>query len=322
MNKKTVLLVEDNPGDRALIVRALKRVCRTCEVVIARNNVEALDYLLGARAHDGRDMADMPALVLLDLTLSWEDGLKVLQHIRGDDRTKLIPVVIFLPDQKGQDGFDGYNLGASGCLRKTADAGKFTKAVGHLGAYWLLSNEPPPKRVEVWANMPLRVLMIEESGEDAALILQEIRRGGYDVAHERVWEAAAFTTALRRQTWDVILADYTRSKFNGLDALELLWKSGLDLPFIIVSNAISEKMAVAAMKAGVHDYLTKNNLARLIPAIERELRAAEVRRDIRRAEEEIRKLREGCASFSHPMEQIAALRKGDMDAYAASCVDG
>ena len=134
---------------------------------------------------------------------------------------------------------------------------------------------------------PLRVLVVEDSEDDMVLMLRELRGGGYEPTHERVDTAAAMTEALGREKWDVILADYMMPRFSAAAALTLLKESGLDLPFIIVTGTVGEEIVVAAMKAGAHDYLFKGNLARLFPAVERELRDAEVRRGRKRAEEEL-----------------------------------
>jgi PAS domain S-box-containing protein len=132
-------------------------------------------------------------------------------------------------------------------------------------------------------SAPVRILFVEDSEDDVLLILRELRRGGCDPAFERVDTEAAFTAALRRQNWDLVIADYSLPQFNAMGALSLLQQSGLDLPFIIVSGAIGEDVAVAAMKSGAHDYLLKSNLARLLPAIERELREAKIRRERQQA---------------------------------------
>lgn len=131
--------------------------------------------------------------------------------------------------------------------------------------------------------VPLRVLLVEDSADDATLVLAALRRSGYAPQWERVEIAAAMAAALARQTWDCILADYELPRFSGLDALRVRRESGLDLPFIVVSGAIGEETAVAAMKAGAQDYVMKDNLARLGPAIARELQEAEVRGERRRA---------------------------------------
>ena len=134
-------------------------------------------------------------------------------------------------------------------------------------------------------SIPIRILMVEDSEDDAAMLLLELETGGYDPTFERVDTAAAMQAALAERTWDIVISDYSMPRFSALDALRLLQKSGLDLPFIIVSGAIGEDTAVAAMKAGAHDYLMKDRLARLIPAVARELRDAKVRSKRKRAEE-------------------------------------
>src|SRR4030066_509592 len=121
---------------------------------------------------------------------------------------------------------------------------------------------------------PLRVLIVEDSEEDTLLIVRELKRGGFDPIHERVETAKAMTAALESQSWDIVIADYVMPHFSGLEALKLFKESGLDLPFIIVSGSIGEDVAVEAMKSGAHDYLMKNNLARLVPTIQQELREA------------------------------------------------
>jgi signal transduction histidine kinase len=131
---------------------------------------------------------------------------------------------------------------------------------------------------------PLRLLVVEDSEEDTGLVLREMVRGGYEPIYKRVSTAEAMREALASEAWEIILADYTMPHFSGVAALVLLKKSGLDLPFIIVSGSIGEDAAVAAMKAGANDYVMKTHLSRLVPAVERELREAEVRRERRLAE--------------------------------------
>ena len=135
---------------------------------------------------------------------------------------------------------------------------------------------------------PVRVLVIEDSQEDTVLLLRELRRTGYEAEYERVETAIAMRAMLMEKSWDLILSDYTLPKFNALQALETLKASGLDIPFIIISGTIGEETAVAALKAGAHDFVVKGKYARLGPAIERELREAESRRDRKRAEEQIK----------------------------------
>lgn len=135
----------------------------------------------------------------------------------------------------------------------------------------------------------LRVLLIEDSEDDARLIIRHLQRGGYDVVHERADTLEAMNDALDRRAWDVVIADYNLPRFSGLEALENLREKGKDLPAIIVSGTIGEDTAVTTLKAGANDYLMKNNLRRLIPAIEREMADAEMRRKRKQSEEALRK---------------------------------
>src|SRR6185436_5768770 len=121
---------------------------------------------------------------------------------------------------------------------------------------------------------PLRALIVEDSEFDAQMMVSILRKGGYEVSFERVETAEALRRALRDRQWDMILADYNLPEFDAPGALKVVQETGLDLPFIIVSGGIGEDIAVAAMKAGAHDYLMKGNLSRLVPAVERELREA------------------------------------------------
>lgn len=135
---------------------------------------------------------------------------------------------------------------------------------------------------------PLNVLMVEDSEDDALLVLRALTRGGLEVTATRVDTAAALEAALEREPWDIVISDYNLPGFSGTDALAMVKKKGLDVPFIIVSGVIGEETAVEAMRAGAHDYLKKDNLARLSPAVERELAEARVRKEHRQAEEALR----------------------------------
>lgn len=132
---------------------------------------------------------------------------------------------------------------------------------------------------------PLHVLILEDLEADAELLLLELQRGHYELVYRRVETSDAFREAIAQETWDVILADYRLPGFSAIDALKIIQSYNLDVPFIIVSGSIGEEIAVAAMKAGVHDYLMKDNLARLLPAIDRELREAEIRAERRQINE-------------------------------------
>ncbi|MBN1478365.1 GAF domain-containing protein [Candidatus Sumerlaeota bacterium] len=135
---------------------------------------------------------------------------------------------------------------------------------------------------------PLRALIVEDSEDDALLVVRLLQRGGYDVAFERVETSEAMRSALTREVWEVVLCDHNLPRFDSHRALSVLQESGLDLPFLIISGSIGEETAVAAMKAGAHDFLLKERLGRLVPAVDRELREARVRRERRHAQEELR----------------------------------
>jgi signal transduction histidine kinase/FixJ family two-component response regulator len=156
-------------------------------------------------------------------------------------------------------------------------------------------------------SKPLRVLIIEDSEDDAALLVRRLRRATFDVTSERVETPDAMAASLNSQPWDIVIGDYTLPRFSGLAALELLKKSGLDIPFIFVSGTIGEDTAVAAMKDGASDYILKGNLRRLVPAIERELREAEVRRERRRAGQDITLLQSITKAVSEGEDLSAAL---------------
>ncbi|MEK7666832.1 MAG: response regulator [Pseudomonadota bacterium] len=146
MNDKSILLVEDNPDDEALTLRALKKNNILNDVTVVRDGAQALDYLFCQGVHAGRDASRQPAVTLLDLKLPKVEGLEVLKRLRADERTRLLPVVILTSSKEEQDLVNGYRLGANSYIRKPVDFTKFMEAVRQLGLYWLVLNEPPPKK--------------------------------------------------------------------------------------------------------------------------------------------------------------------------------
>jgi len=144
MKAQVILLVEDNPDDEMLTLRALKKNNILNEVVVVRDGVQALDYLFGTGTYAGRDLNVMPHLVLLDLRLPRMEGLEVLRRLRGDERTRLLPVVVLTSSDEEQDIVGSYALGANSYIRKPVDFAQFTKAVQQLGLYWLVLNQGPP----------------------------------------------------------------------------------------------------------------------------------------------------------------------------------
>ena len=146
MNSKVILLVEDNPSDVGLTQRALAKSHLANELVVAEDGQEALDYLFGSGKYAGRDVSEIPALVLLDLKLPRVDGLEVLRQVRADQRTHRLPVVIMTTSKEEQDVAQSYDLGANSYIRKPVDFKQFVEFVEHLGLYWLVLNEPPPAK--------------------------------------------------------------------------------------------------------------------------------------------------------------------------------
>ena len=142
--RHALLLVEDNADDEELTLLAFEQSRITNEIVVAHDGVEALDYLFGTGMYTGRDLSIMPALILLDLQLPRINGLEVLQRLRADNRTKLIPVVILTTSNEQQDLMNSYSLGCNSYIRKPVDFQQFMTAVQQLGMYWLLLNELPP----------------------------------------------------------------------------------------------------------------------------------------------------------------------------------
>lgn len=144
MHNKVILLVEDNPDDETLTLRALSKNKILNEIVVARDGAEALDYLFGTGAHAGRDTTIQPQLILLDLKLPKIDGLEVLQRLRADPRTALLPVTILTTSNEERDVVTSYKLGVNSYVRKPVDSDSFIEAVRQLGLYWLVLNTAPP----------------------------------------------------------------------------------------------------------------------------------------------------------------------------------
>ncbi|MCL4500594.1 MAG: response regulator [Deltaproteobacteria bacterium] len=145
MNDKVILLVEDNPDDEALTLRALKKNKVANRVIVARDGEEALDYLFGEGLYADRDLRDTPTVILLDLKLPKVDGLEVLRRLRANGHTQYTPVVILTSSKEEGDRLQGYKLGVNSYVVKPVDFSQFSEAIKQLGLYWLVLNEPPPE---------------------------------------------------------------------------------------------------------------------------------------------------------------------------------
>jgi two-component system, response regulator len=148
MNQKVILLVEDNPSDELLTRRALKKAHILNDVIVARDGVEALDYLFGRGAHEGRDTSNQPTIVLLDLNLPKVGGLEVLEAMRADERTSRLAVVVLTTSREDRDIDTAYTLGVNSYIQKPVDFNQFADAVNQIGLYWLVLNEPCPARAQ------------------------------------------------------------------------------------------------------------------------------------------------------------------------------
>lgn len=144
MSKRTILLVEDNANDEFLTLRALKKHNVANDVVVTRDGAEALDYVFGTGAYEGRNVSELPVVMLLDLKLPKIDGLEVLRRVRADDRTKLLPVVVLTSSNEDKDVINSYRLGTNSYVQKPVDFSAFLDAVGQLGLYWYMLNQPVP----------------------------------------------------------------------------------------------------------------------------------------------------------------------------------
>jgi CheY-like chemotaxis protein len=275
-DEKIIMLVTDNPDDERLVLGAFQKKDIVNKVVVARDGAEALDYLFGSGIYADRDPSKMPHVILLDLNLEKIDGLEVLKSLHNDERTNLLPVVAFTSSEDGRDLTDYYKFGVNSFIRKPVDPIQFDEIISQLDQYWLVLNESPPQEKE-FRNKPIRVLIVEDSEDDALLLVRQLKKGGYRPTYDQVDTAEAMSKAIEKQTWDVILCDNSMPSFNALDALGIYKEKMLDLPFIIVSGAIVYENAAAIMEAGAHDYILKNDLAELTLAIDRGLHEAKNR---------------------------------------------
>jgi DNA-binding NarL/FixJ family response regulator len=256
LENKVILLVEDNPRDEALILRALKKANILNEVIIARDGVKALDYLFGTGKYAGRDTRVLPQFVLLDLKLPRMGGLQVLQRIRKDRRTSRLPVVVFTSSTEEEDLIESYDLGANSYVRKPLDFNQFLEAIKQLGLYWAVMNQVT------------KVLIID----DHAVVRDGIKKILDEQPGEVSFgEASAAPEALRlarEQEWDVAVLDLSLGSRGGLEVLKELKQVRPKLPVLILSMHSEEQYARRAFKAGAAGYLTKDSpRAELVKAV-------------------------------------------------------
>jgi len=283
-----ILLVEDNPSDLELTLYVLSeqhlagRVTDSIKVV--HDGAEALDFIFCTGAYAGRDPHDPPKIVLLDLKLPKVDGLEVLRRAKADPRTRAIPMVVFSSSEEDRDLRQALALGAHSYVVKPVDFAQFAEAVGGV--------------LKVNQTSRLRALILEDRLEDAELMAHELRRNGFDPQWQRVETEQDFLAHLNPAP-DVILADYTMPELDARRALQLLQENGLDIPFIVVSGTIGEDVAVAMMRQGAADYLLKDRLVRLGPAVRHALIENNLRREKGRTEKELQASEARFLTFMH-----------------------
>jgi two-component system response regulator len=267
---KIIMLITDNPDDERLILGAFQKNNIVNKVVVARDGSEALDYLFGSGIYADRDSSLIPHVILLDLNLQKIDAFQVLKRLHHNKQMNLLPLVAFISSEDERDLTDYYQLGVNSFIRKPADHEQFDEIVRQLDQYWLVLNESPPQDQE-FMNKPIRVLIVEDSEDDALLLVRQLKKEGYRPTYDQVDTAEAMCKALEKQTWDVILCDNSMPGFSAFEAFNIYQEKRLDLPFIIVSGAIIYENAAAILEAGAHDYILKNDLSELVPAIDRAL---------------------------------------------------
>jgi len=277
-DEKIIMVVTDNPDDERLVLGAFQKNNIVNKVVVGRDGAAALDYLFGTGIYAGHDPLKMPHIILLDLNLQKLDSLEVLKRLHNNERTNLLPLVVFISSEDDRDLTEYYHLGVNSFIRRPTDPAQFDEIIRQLDQYWLVLNEPPPQEKE-FRNKPIRVLIVEDSDDDVLLLVRQLKKEGYRPTYDQLDTAEAMRKALEKQTWDVILCDNSMPGFSAFDALGIYKEHKLDLPFIIVTGAIAHKNATEIMEAGAHDYILKNDLAELSPAIDRALRKTKNRQE-------------------------------------------
>ena len=258
IESKVILLVEDDPRDEALTLRAFKKCNIVNDVVVARTGTAALDYLFGTGSHAGRGPQDTPQFVVLDLKLPDMGGLEVFLRIRTEEQTRRVPVVVFTSSSQEEDLVRSYDLGANSFVRKPVDFEQFLEATSQLGLYWPVLNQVA------------RVLIVDDHEmvrDGIKKILNE--RLGASVFGEAGTEAEALKLA-REQNWDVALLDLSLGNTGGLEVLKQLRKTRPKLPVLVLSTHSEDQYARRAFKAGAAGYLTKNSgRTELVAAVNR-----------------------------------------------------
>ena len=293
---KNILLVEDDPRDVELTLAALEEHHLANQIEVVNNGAEALDYLY-CRGNFNHRTGGNPILVLLDLKMPKVSGLEVLKVIKADAQLKIIPVVVLSSSRETPDLVQCYQHGVNAYVVKPVDFGEFVDAVKQLGIFGRRSmnrrracagknpaRQPFPKRLMTLMESPLHILHLEDDPRDAALVQSTLETGGITCAITCVQNRERFVTALKRGGIDLILSDFSLPAFDGLAALEMARARCPDVPFILVSGTLGEERAIESLKRGATDYVLKERLARLVPAVHRALQEVKERVERKLAE--------------------------------------
>jgi two-component sensor histidine kinase/CheY-like chemotaxis protein len=269
-NPVEILLVDDNPSDAELTLHVLSQHGLADSIQVVHDGAEALEFIFCTGAFASRDPHKPPKMIVLDLKLPKVDGMEVLRRAKADPRTRAIPIVVFSSSWEDCDVRQARELGAHSYVVKPVDFKELVEAVR-----------------TALAIIVLEVLILEDRHADAELMVHELRRSGFDPHWARVETEPDFLAHLDPPP-DVILADYTMPQLDARRALQLLQERGLNIPFIVVTGTIGEDMAVTMMRLGATDYLLKDRLGRLGPAVKHALMEIELRQDKSRAEWELK----------------------------------
>ena len=298
--RENVFIDVDTIGPGVDFVEAVNHAVAACDRLIA---VIGRDWLTAPGARGSWRLDDPEDLVRLEIATALQQGIRVIpllvQGARPPGSGELPEGLKELASRNALEVTDArFHSDLDRLIEELEAPSQDSPTDGMFGGRQRLAKQEATDK-----SSALRVLMVEDSEDDAELVLRQLRRGGYEPSALRVDTSEDMNAALDRQGWDLVLTDHNMPSFSSLGALTLMQNRGLDLPFIIVSGTIGEDAAVAAMKAGAHDYVMKGDLARLIPAIERELREAEVRRSRRATEQEERRLNLELEERNRQLEQ-------------------
>lgn len=285
-----ILLVDDNPSAAELTVHVLSRRGLGDSIKVVHDGAEALDFIFCAGAYAGRDPHNPPKMMLLDVKLPKVDGMEVLRRAKADPRTRAIPIVVSTSSWEDRDLKQALELGAHSCVVKPVDSEQFDAALR-----------------AALAIAVLKVLILEDRPADAELMALELRRSSFDPQWQRVETEPDFLAHLTPPP-DVILADYTLPQLDARRALQLVQERRLKIPFIVVSGTIGEELAVTMMRLGAADYLLKDRLGRLGPAVKRALMENELRQEKIQAEDELRASEVRFQTFMHHSPALAFIK--------------